>query len=424
MRHQMDYYKVLQVHRDAGQDVIDAAYRCLSKMYHPDLNKSFDAVEKMVSVNLAYEVLGDLQKRRAYNRSYFGLQQRQEPIRPPHEKKVNERRDSVEAAGRAMDLFFRYTVNEDWENSYAMLTAVDRSNVSKEDFIEWKRWVTKIYKLGNYVITYFKSHKSGEYLGRTFPNVLQFGVSLTELQLNISRINQENIQKYAIFEGNEWKICLGYTDLKPAIRKFKYLAHTLPKIDESKFFMNAVSKIDPLTGLFSSSGFMERAEVELVRSRRYGNPLSLGVIKVEAVKTDDDTFAENQTDACISYVSQVINERIRKTDIIGRWDESSLVILFTETDIAQALQALHLLLDEARDNEYLSYRLYLAAESLPCERLEETIKDTLSKASLKEDYSPEIRDEYVAPMMLDETRLGKYKASDILSFNKRGKNHF
>ncbi|MDD2217463.1 MAG: DnaJ domain-containing protein [Eubacteriales bacterium] len=424
MRHQIDYYKVLQVHSDASQDVIDAAYRCLSKMYHPDLNKSHGASEKMISVNLAYEILRDVQKRREYNRDYLSTHKSQINVRPHYEEKSPKKDDPIEAAGRAMDLFFRYTVNEDWENSYSMLTSIDQSNVTKEEFIEWKKWVTKIYKLGNYKITYFKSHKNGEYSGQKFNNVLQFGISLTELQLNISRINNDNVQKYAIFEGNQWKICLGYTDLKPAIRKFKYLAHALPKVDESKFFMDAVTKIDPLTGLFSSSGFMERAEVELFRSRRYGNPLSLGVIKVEAVKADTDAFSENQTDACVSYVSQVINERIRKTDIIGRWDETALVVLFTETNVNKALKVLDMLLDLAMENEYLSYRLYLAVESLPCDNLEQTIKDTLGKASLKEDYSKEGYDEYVASVKFKETKLGKYNAADILSFNRRRKNHF
>ena len=63
----IDYYKVLQVHHDAAQDVIDAAYRCLSKLYHPDLNKSLHAGDRMTTINIAYGIIGNSQKRREYH---------------------------------------------------------------------------------------------------------------------------------------------------------------------------------------------------------------------------------------------------------------------------------------------------------------------------------------------------------------------
>ena len=55
----IDYYQILQVHQDAEQDMIDAAYRCLSKLYHPDVNSSVTSVEQMKAINIAYSVIGD-----------------------------------------------------------------------------------------------------------------------------------------------------------------------------------------------------------------------------------------------------------------------------------------------------------------------------------------------------------------------------
>jgi len=37
---------------------VDAAYRRLTSMYHPDVNKAPGARETMIRINLAYEILG------------------------------------------------------------------------------------------------------------------------------------------------------------------------------------------------------------------------------------------------------------------------------------------------------------------------------------------------------------------------------
>jgi DnaJ-class molecular chaperone len=69
----VDFYKILQVHHDAGQDIIDAAYRCLSKIYHPDINKSPLAAERMKDINIAYGVVGDIRKRREYHMEWLKM---------------------------------------------------------------------------------------------------------------------------------------------------------------------------------------------------------------------------------------------------------------------------------------------------------------------------------------------------------------
>jgi curved DNA-binding protein len=62
-----DYYKILGVSRDAGADEIKRAYRKLARQYHPDRNKAKGAEDKFKEVNEANEVLGDPQKRQAYD---------------------------------------------------------------------------------------------------------------------------------------------------------------------------------------------------------------------------------------------------------------------------------------------------------------------------------------------------------------------
>ncbi len=59
-------YKVLQVDKDAEQEVIDAAYRRLAAKYHPDRDGATSATQRMKEINAAYEMLKDPERRRAH----------------------------------------------------------------------------------------------------------------------------------------------------------------------------------------------------------------------------------------------------------------------------------------------------------------------------------------------------------------------
>src|SRR6202008_3632805 len=71
-----DYYEVLGVAKDAGDDDLKKAYRRLAMKFHPDRNPDNpDAEAHFKEANEAYEVLSDAQKREVYNQyGHEGLQ--------------------------------------------------------------------------------------------------------------------------------------------------------------------------------------------------------------------------------------------------------------------------------------------------------------------------------------------------------------
>jgi curved DNA-binding protein len=77
-----DYYKTLNVPRNASADEIKKAYRRLARKYHPDVSKEKDAETKFKQVQEAYEVLKDPEKRAAYDQLGSNWRAGQE-FRPP-----------------------------------------------------------------------------------------------------------------------------------------------------------------------------------------------------------------------------------------------------------------------------------------------------------------------------------------------------
>ena len=67
MPDRFDPYKVLQVDHEAEDEVIQAAYRRLARKYHPDLAATPEAAERMSAINAAWEMVGTLDARRAYD---------------------------------------------------------------------------------------------------------------------------------------------------------------------------------------------------------------------------------------------------------------------------------------------------------------------------------------------------------------------
>lgn len=65
-----NYYKILEIDKNASPEIIKKAYSTLAKKYHPDLQpdeKKHESEEKFKLINEAYETLSDESKRAEYD---------------------------------------------------------------------------------------------------------------------------------------------------------------------------------------------------------------------------------------------------------------------------------------------------------------------------------------------------------------------
>lgn len=62
-----DHYAKLGVQPNASIDTIKAAYRRNATKYHPDRNPAPDTAARFREIQVAYEVLSDAERRKAYD---------------------------------------------------------------------------------------------------------------------------------------------------------------------------------------------------------------------------------------------------------------------------------------------------------------------------------------------------------------------
>ena len=86
---------------------------------------------------------------------------------------------------------------------------------------------------------------------------------------------------------------------------------------------------DTLTGFMNQPAFFRQSAGELERARRESEPLSLIAFDVDNFKIINDSFGVATGDEVLRVVAQVIREKSRPYDCIGRWMGDEFVILLS-----------------------------------------------------------------------------------------------
>lgn len=328
----VDYYKILQVHHDASPEVIQAAYKRLSRIYHPDNydNSSKDA--RMLRINDAYFILSNTAKRQEYHRSWLeNMTMRNQFV---HSVSSPGPRNSsfTHPAHEIMNDFFYSLKLKKWDNAYLCLTEEDKQNNNIEDFCEWKDAVDRCFEMQQYSIQYYRTYYNCQIGNMVYKQVMEFSVNVTDMDRQTMELSSEVLHKYTAFDGISWKICLGMNSLRQSILKFQLLADKKDNFDPIMAYKSAVSHNDPLTGLLSEKGFYEEALKEESRTRRYQNPFSFVAFHIHC----NDP---NKESACICNCASIIRSNVRMNDLVARLNNNIIICLLIETRLEGAKKA-------------------------------------------------------------------------------------
>lgn len=100
--------------------------------------------------------------------------------------------------------------------------------------------------------------------------------------------------------------------------------------------LRELATTDSLTGLVNRRCFLEEAEREFRRAKRYGAALSLLMLDVDHFKEVNDTYGHEVGDHVLQSLAQTGLKVLRNVDIMGRMGGEEFAVLLPETGIDEA----------------------------------------------------------------------------------------
>lgn len=104
--------------------------------------------------------------------------------------------------------------------------------------------------------------------------------------------------------------------------------------DELKDRMNELDRLastDVLTGLYNRRMFFIRFEEELARARRAQSGMCVVYIDIDHFKKINDTYGHQAGDEILKRISNIMNNHLRKSDVLGRIGGEEFAVLLPDT---------------------------------------------------------------------------------------------
>ena len=152
------------------------------------------------------------------------------------------------------------------------------------------------------------------------------------------------------------------------------LRSALLEVEKARGKAEALSQLDPLTGLYNRRYFFSVADQELERSARNHHSVSVIMLDIDHFKNINDSHGHRTGDMVLQEIARKIIETIRTIDTPCRYGGEEFAILLPETDLTAS--------------EIIGCRLRQVMEEMRIDTGEGTILITASVgiASLSEGY--------------------------------------
>ena len=110
------------------------------------------------------------------------------------------------------------------------------------------------------------------------------------------------------------------------------------------------ARTDALTGAASRLAFVECANTEMERARRYGGQLSLLMLDLDHFKDINDTHGHAVGDAALVHFAHTVLEQVRKVDLVARLGGEEFAVLLPAVSAEHALSLAERICQQVRQS--------------------------------------------------------------------------
>jgi len=132
--------------------------------------------------------------------------------------------------------------------------------------------------------------------------------------------------------------------LTKPIRPEHLVSSVTSRIQRSRMLRSFMVR-DSLTGLLNHTTIKDYLEREVARAKRQKAPLAYAMIDIDHFKQVNDTYGHPVGDRVIKSLSRLLKQRLRDTDVVGRYGGEEFAVIMSNTDGHAAIKVL----DEIRD---------------------------------------------------------------------------
>lgn len=125
-------------------------------------------------------------------------------------------------------------------------------------------------------------------------------------------------------------------DDKGKLQCFASIERDLSRYKKMERQLANMALFDSLTGALNRAAFMQHAEKEFSRAKRYNRSLSVMMIDIDHFKDVNDRYGHAAGDHVLQIFVEAIEEEIRSTDVLGRVGGEEFTLLLPDTTIKSA----------------------------------------------------------------------------------------
>jgi diguanylate cyclase (GGDEF)-like protein len=89
---------------------------------------------------------------------------------------------------------------------------------------------------------------------------------------------------------------------------------------------------DSLTGLLNHTAIKDQLDREVAQTKRRGMPLAFAMVDIDHFKKVNDTYGHPAGDRVIKSLSRMLKQRLRETDMVGRYGGEEFAVILSNTN--------------------------------------------------------------------------------------------
>lgn len=206
----------------------------------------------------------------------------------------------------------------------------------------------KILSANSAFLKFFNVENIKEFIAKNHRLCNHFVKDGASLKLDLTHIDAETIESLnAVDKTNR---IVSMKNAQSELRNFTikiYALHEdefvivlsdITKIKHRADLLEKKANIDTLTKVTSRQKFEELYHLELQRSQRYINSLSLLFFDIDHFKNINDTYGHDTGDKALTAFANIIKTNIREYDIFARWGGEEFILMLPQTDLSAAFK--------------------------------------------------------------------------------------